>query len=153
MNFLSTKATAPLSDLMKHPATTIKTLLNDGAYKLYTDGSGYAQMAEITLPQGRVLVIKDYEELAAFAHYKSVMVLSPDDNILGSLNVVPEDRKRPHSTSRFFYGNELIGTGTGDIGMIIASQLLNIPLDPRQAPHTTIDPSVITSIKNFLQKR
>ena len=153
MNFSSTiKSTAPLSDLMKHPATILKNVSNDGAFKLYIEANGHAQRAEITLPEGRVIIIKDYEELPAYAHYKSVMVLSPQDAILGSLNIVPEDRKRPSSMSQFFDGNNtIIGTGSGDIGMAIASQLFNLPSDPRQSSTTFVDSAVISSIKTMLE--
>ena len=40
------------------------------------------------------------------------MVISPNNLILGSLNIVPEDRKRPSSKSHFFdVNNNLIGAG------------------------------------------
>jgi hypothetical protein len=138
-------------DSKGHPANILKTVQNNGAFKVYTDASGHVQRTEISLPEGRIIVIKDYETMPAYAHFKIVTVLSPQDITLGTLSIVPEDRKRPNSTSRFFDGNDLIGTGNGDIGIAIASQLITISVDPRQLAHSSVDPNVITSIKTFLQ--
>ncbi len=134
-----------------HPASILKTVQNNGAFKVYTDVTGHVQRTEVTLPEGRIIVIKDYETMPALSHYRTITVLSPKEVTLGSISIVPEDRKRPNSTSRFFDGNNLIGTGTGDIGVAIAMQLINISIDQRTASLASIDPNVITSIKTFLQ--
>jgi|SRR6185437_5734028 len=138
-------------DSKGHPATILKTVQNNGAFKVFTDITGYVQRTEVTVPEGKIIILKDYENTPAFAHYKVVTVLSPQELTLGTLTIVPEDRKRPNSASRFFEGNDLIGTGSGDIGIAIASQLISISVDPRQLSRSTVDPNVITSIKAFLQ--
>jgi hypothetical protein len=134
-----------------HPATILKTVQNNGAFKVYTDVTGHVQRTEIAVPEGRIIIIKDYETMPVLSHYRAVTVLSPQEVTLGALSIVPEDRKRPNSTSRFFDGNNLIGTGTGDIGIAIAMQLISISVDQRLVDRSSIDLNVITSIKAFLQ--
>lgn len=151
MDFSSILGSGSSNKESGHPATILTTVQNNGVYKLYTDVSGHVERTEITLPEGRVLIIKDYEKLAALSHYRRVTILSPQDITLGTLSIVPEDRKRPSSTSRFFDGNTLVGTGNGNIGIAIASQLTTISVDPMKLSRSSVDPNVITSIKGFLQ--
>jgi hypothetical protein len=152
MDFTSILAKPSAGDDFKgHPATILKKVDNNGALKVYTDISGHVQRTDIAVPGGRVIVIKDYETVPAYSHYKVVTILSPQDITLGTLSISPEDRKRPTSMSRFFDGNEMIGTGTGDIGMAIAHELLGVSADSLQGAHSSVDPNVITAIKAFLQ--
>jgi hypothetical protein len=134
-----------------HKATILKKVLNNGAYKIYADITGHVQRTEISLPEGKVIIIKDYEKVPAFAHYRSLTVLSSQDISLGSLSIVPEDRKLPNSSLRFYDGNTQIGSGSGDIGLAIADKLLGIEADPRRTAMSSVDPDIITSITNFLK--
>jgi len=151
MDFSSILAKPSADDFKGHPATILKKVENNGALKVYTDISGHVQRTDIAVPEGRVIIIKDYETVPIYSHYRIVTVLSPQDITLGTLSISPEDRKRPNSMSRFFNGSEMIGTGTGDIGMAIAHELLGVSEGSLQGMRSSIDPNVITSIKAFLQ--
>jgi len=151
MDFTSILA-KPTEDAFKgHQATILKKMDNNGALKVFTDTSGHVQRTDIAVPGGRVIVIKDYDTVPIYSHDKIVTVLSPQDITLGTLTISLEDRKRPTSMSRFFDGNDMIGTGTGDIGMAIAHELLGVTADSLQGAHSTVDANVITAIKAFLQ--
>lgn len=133
-----------------HKATILKKALDNGAYKLYQDVTGYVKRTEISLPEGKVILIKDYDEVPALAHYRTIAVLSPEEITLGSLSIVPEDRKLPNSSMRFYDGNTQIGSGSGDVGEAVANKLLNIVVDPRKISSSSVDPAVIASITSFL---
>lgn len=134
-----------------HKATILKNSLNNGAYKVYQDPSGRVQRTEIIVPEGKIIIIKDYDKIPVFSHYRSLTVLSPDDVTLGTLSIVPEDRRLPDSMLRFFTGNMQIGSGRGDIGAAIASKLINLETDPRKAATSNVDPDIITAITDFLK--
>lgn len=134
-----------------HKATILKNSLNNGAYKVYQDPSGHVQRTEIIVPEGKIVIIKDYDKVPVFSHYRSLTVYSSGDVSLGSLGIVPEDRRIPDSMLRFYNGNMQIGSGRGDIGVAIASNLLNLEVDPRKAATSKVDPDVIAAITEFLK--
>lgn len=151
MDFTSILAKPTEEAFKGHPATILKKMDKNGALKVFTDTSGHVQRTDIAVPGGRVIVIKDYDTLPIYSHYKIVTVLSPQDLTLGTLTISPEDRRRPTSMSRFFDGNDMIGTGTGDIGIAIAHELIGVTADSLHGIHSSVDPTVITTIKAFLQ--
>ncbi len=137
--------------LSEHPMVILKKVLNDGDYKVFQDKTGHAERIEIVVPEGKIVIIKDYEQVPTLAHYKKVDVFGKNDESLGSLEIFFEDRTMKNGTLRFFENKSQIGTGHGDIGIAIASQLLTLSLDPRLVSDSSIDPEVIASIKRMLQ--
>ena len=76
----------------------LKNSLNNGAYKVYQDPSGHVQRTEITVPEGKIIIIKDYDKIPMFLLIiEPLTVLSPEEITLGSLSIVPEDRRLPDS--------------------------------------------------------
>lgn len=136
-----------------HKATILKNSLNNGAYKVYQDPSGHVQRTEILVPGGKILIIKDYDKIPVFSHYRSLTVLSPDDVTRGTLSIVPEDRRIPNGMLRFYNGNMQIGSGTGDIGAAIAGKLLNFEADPRKLATAKVDDDIIAAITDFLKDK
>src|SRR5579862_6294267 len=85
-----------------HPFIILKRSLENGAVKVFQDHTGHAEKSEITLPKGKVIVIKDYEQVPALAHYKRIVVLSSEDFPLGTLEVFPQDKTMMTRTVRIF---------------------------------------------------
>src|ERR1700722_4922419 len=117
----------------KHPTSILRNMLHDGDVKVYQDISGHAERIEIFLPKGKVVLVKDYEKVPQLAGYKNMTVYSSQDEPLGSFDIFPANRDRVNGEVRFFSGTSQIGIGEGDVGLAIASQLLNFSLPPGQS--------------------
>jgi hypothetical protein len=138
---------------VSHPFIILKKMAENGALKVFQDHTGHAEKTEITVPKGKVVVIKDYEQVPALAHYKRIVVESAEGTPLGTLEVFPEDKTMMTRTVRIFQGTGQIGLGTGDIGMAIARKLLTINEDTRLSSDASIDAEVIEVINELLGSR
>ncbi|HSX08701.1 MAG TPA: hypothetical protein VLF93_00940 [Candidatus Saccharimonadales bacterium] len=136
-----------------HPFIIQKSSLENGAVKVFQDHTGHAEKTEIILPKGKIVIIKDYEQVPMLAHYKSIEVLSPEDSLLGRLEVFPQDKEMMTHSVRIFQGTGQIGTGSGNIGMAIARKFISLSEDPRLGADSFVDPEVIDAIKEFLSVR
>ncbi len=134
----------------KHPTSILRNMLHDGDVKIYQDISGHAERIEIYLPKGKVVLIKDYEEVPKLASYKNLSVYSAQDEPLGSFDIFPVNRDRVNGEVRFFNGTSQIGMGEGNVGLAIASQLLNFSLPSGSSTSASVDSDVIASIKELL---
>jgi hypothetical protein len=134
-----------------HETKILKHSYSEGSVKVYVDDTGHAQKTEITIPEGKVVVIKDYEKVPMLAQYRRVEMYSPDDEFIDSLDIFAEDRMSGNSNLRFFSGKYPIGTGMGDIGMIIAHKLTGTSLSLENVGTSSIDPEVITQIKQYFK--
>ncbi len=137
----------------KHFANILKHAMYDGAIKVFEDETGGAQRTEIVVPEGKVIVIKDFEKLPTLSQYKRIEVYSPDDEFLDALEIFPEDRMSGSSLLRVFYGRFPIGVGSGDLGMIIASKLTGSVMEPRHVGTSSVDDEVVTAIKKMLARK
>lgn len=129
----------------EHTAHILSYASDDGAIKTFKDETGHAERTEVSLPEGKVIIVKDYENVPTLAHYKKVIVTSSNDDPLGEISIFPEDRMGTSRLVRFFDGTSQIGRGTGNVGMAIAHQLLHMADDPREG--ASVDPEIISSIK------
>ena len=136
-----------------HPFIILKRSLENGALKVFQDHTGHAERTEINLPDGKVVVIKDYEQVPVLAHYKRIVVESTEGTPLGTLEVFPQDKSMMTRAVRIFQGTYQIGVGTGNIGMAIARQLMILSEDPRLGSDSSIDAEVIRVIKELLTSR
>jgi hypothetical protein len=134
-----------------HPFIILKHSSENGALKVFQDHTGHAERTEINLPKGKVVIIKDYEQVPALAHYKRIVVLSAEDTPLGTLEVFPQDKTMMTRAVRIFEGTSQIGVGTGNIGMAIARKMMTLNEDPRLGSDSGIDEEVIEVIKELLQ--
>lgn len=137
----------------KHPAIILKRTMMDGSVRVYEDSTGGAERTDIIVPEGKVVVHKDYELLVTLAQFKKIVVLSKDDEVKGSIDVIARDRTSPKPVYRFFYNRSEIGGGYGDIGMFLAHKLLGGVMDARTGVGTTVDDEVISTIKEILQSK
>ena len=136
-----------------HPFIIQKSSLENGAVKVFQDHTGHAEKTEIDLPKGKVVVIKDYDEVPALAHYKRIVVFSKENTPLGTLEVFPQNKDMMNGPVRIFEGTAQIGVGYGSIGMAIARQLMTFSEDPRFGTGSSIDSEVIEVIKELLNTR
>lgn len=136
-----------------HPAVILKRTLYEGNVKIYEDAKGIAERCEISLPEGKIVVYKDYEVSEKLAKYKRIDILSLEDNLKGTIDIIPRDRTSPRPGYRFFYERSEIGSGSGDIAIYIAQKFLGESLGSRSAIGTEVDEEVISTIKSVLQSK
>ena len=136
-----------------HPAIILKHTLHDGNIKIFEDAKGIAERTEIIIPEGKVVVYKDYEVSEKLAMYKKIDIFSVEDELRGTIDIMPHDRTSPYPAYRFFYEKAEIGGGKGDIALFIGQNFLGENLDSRSGIGTTVDEEVISTIKRVLQTK
>jgi hypothetical protein len=136
-----------------HNATLLRKRLEDGKVKVYTDPKGVAERVEIQVPNGLVVVFKDYGFSRALAHYKMIEILDGDMQPLGKIELEPTNRTVSHTDYRFFYEQSEIGRGSGDIGLFIAQKLVSRAIQPRSGGSTGVDDEIITTINSVLNSK
>lgn len=136
-----------------HNANLLRQRLEDGKVKVYTDPKGVSERVEIQVPNGLVVVFKDYGFSRTLAHYKTIEVLDMEMQPLGTIELQPTNRLITHTDYRFFYEGSEIGKGNGDIGLFIAQALVSNTIQPRSGKGTGVDGEVITTINNILNQK
>ena len=136
-----------------HNATLLRQRLEEGKVKVYTDSKGVSERVEIQVPNGLVVVYKDYGFSPTLAHYKSIEILDLEKQTLGTIELDPTNRTVSHTDYRFFYEKSEIGRGNGDIGLLIAQQMVNRTIQPRSGKGTGVDGEVITTIYSILNSK
>jgi len=135
-----------------HSATFLKRNVLDGKIRVFEDEKGGAERAEILIPEGKVVIIKDYEEAPQFAKYQRVDCYSLRDELLGTLTIIQDNRFL--KDYRFYDGNMPLGRGNGDIVAAIAQKLLGEEvMDPRYVAGSTIDAVVVETIKHMFPRK
>lgn len=150
MDFSFLSGGSKQEELQIHPTPILTKVYSEGVVKVFHDTTGHAERVEIALPQGKVIVVKDFEKLPTLAHYRKVQITSNNDEVRGTLDIIPSSRQLTNSASRFYEGKIPIGTGSGNIGMAIARQMLPLGDDPRNASDSYVDAEVISEIKALL---
>jgi hypothetical protein len=136
-----------------HNATLLRHRLEDGKVKVYTDSKGVSERTEIQMPNGLVIVYKDYGFSRMLAHYKTIEILDMEKQPLGTIELQPTNRLIAHTDYRFFYERSEIGRGSGDIGLLLAQELVSHTIQPRSGKGTGVDGEIVTTIKNILNSK
>jgi hypothetical protein len=131
-----------------HKATILKKVLADGRIKVYRDAVDAVEKTEISLPEGKVIINKDYEKVARLSRFKKIDIYSNEDTLLESIDIETEE-SMVHSY-RFYLRSSPIGRGFGDIATCIANAFVEGSLDPRYLQGSSVDEEVITTIKSIL---
>jgi hypothetical protein len=137
--------------LGEHKATILKKIIADGNVKIYTDPQGVVEKTDISIPEGKIVVIKDYEVTARLAKYKKIDVYSNTEQKLDTVDIISENSMM-HTYTFYFHGNA-IGKGSGDLGTALASGFFPDAVDPRLLAGSAVDPEVIKVIKDVLQEK
>lgn len=138
---------------MGQHATLLRERLEDGKVKIYQDPKAIAERVEIQVPEGLVVIYKDYGFAKTLAHYKRIDILGIDGQLRGSIDMIPQDRTVTHTAYRFFYEGSEIGKGNGDIGLFVAQKLVSRNVAPRSGMGTGIDDEIITTIQHVLASK
>lgn len=136
-----------------HSANLLRMRLEDGKVKVYTDSKGVAERDEIQVPEGLVVVYKDFGFSRSLAHYKKIEILDMDMQLRGTIELTPTNRLVAHTDYSFFYEHSMIGKGKGDIGLLIAQKLVSHAIQPRSGQGSGVDDEIITTIKSILSSK
>jgi hypothetical protein len=136
-----------------HNATLLRQRLEDGKVKVFTDPKGVSERTEIQMPNGLVVVYKDYSFSRTLAHYKSIEILDMEKQPLGTIELEPANRLVTHTDYRFFYEKSEIGRGNGDVGLFLAQKLVSKSIQPRSGKGTGVDDEVVTTILSILNSK
>jgi hypothetical protein len=135
----------------EHPTTILKHTMADGKVMVYADDKGGAERAEISAPNGTVVLIKDYETTPEFAKYKRIVCYNLDKELKGTIDIIQEGEIKMHPGFKFYDKNQEIGTGSGDIVSFIAQKLLGEDIiDPRYAAGALVSEEVIDTINRMI---
>lgn len=132
-----------------HKATILKKVLAEGRIKIYRDSRDSVERTEISVPDGKVVILKDYEEVARLSKFKKIDIYSSEDTLLDTLDVIT-DSSMIHSY-KFYFHNSPIGRGNGDIAMCLVQSLVEGSADPRLLAGSSVDPQVIEVIQKVLK--
>ncbi|HVF68987.1 MAG TPA: hypothetical protein VNA13_00295 [Xanthomonadales bacterium] len=132
-----------------HKATILKKEMADGQIKVYRDSRDSVERTEITVPDGKVIITKDYEEVARLSKFKKIDIYSNEDTHLDSIDIIT-DSSMIHSY-KFYFHNSAIGRGYGDIALCLMQGFQEGTVDPRLLTGSTVDPEVIETIQKILK--
>ncbi len=132
-----------------HRATILKKVMAEGKIKIYRDSRDSVERTEISVPDGKVVILKDYEEVARLSKFKKIDIYSSEDTLLDTLDIIT-DSSMIHSY-KFYFHNSPIGRGNGDIAMCLVQTLIEGSADPRLLAGSAIDPQVVEIIQKVLK--
>ncbi len=132
-----------------HKATILKKEMAEGRIKVYRDSRDSVERTEITVPDGKVVITKDYEEVARLSKFKKIDIYSAEDTLLDSLDIIT-DSSMIHSY-KFYFHNTPVGRGFGDMAMCLVQSLVEGSADPRLLQGSSVDPEVIEVIQKVLK--
>ena len=136
-----------------HPTIILKRTYMDGNIKIFVDSTGGAEKTEILVPEGKVVVYKDFEITPVLSKYKKIQILTVDDELHGSMDLIARDRNSPVPVYRVFFERSELGSANGDIGMLIAHKLLGGSMDASAGIGSSIDDEIINTIKRVLHSK
>ncbi len=136
-----------------HPAIILKRTFMDGNIKVFVDSTGGAEKTEILVPEGKVVVYKDFEITPEMSRYKKIDILTIEDELHGTMDLIVRDRTNPRPVYRVFFERGELGSANGDIGMLIAHKLLGGNIDTSAAIGSSIDDEVIDTLKRVLHSK
>ena len=134
-----------------HRATILKKVLSEGKIKVFRDPTDAVEKTEITLDKGKIVIHKDYEQVARLSKFKRIDIYSQDDTLLDSIDIVTEE-SIIHSYT-FYFHKSPIGRGNGNLDECIISAFAEGSIDPRYLQGSSVDQEVITTIKKILEEK
>lgn len=137
-----------------HQVNILRHILADGKVKVFQDEKGAAERVEIETPKGMVIVYKEYRQAASLSRYTKVEVTSLDNEPVGTIDIVTDVANLLHPVSKFFIGTSMLGQGTGDVAMYVASKFISdVALDTRYIVGSSVDQEVIETIQKMLDRK
>jgi hypothetical protein len=131
-----------------HKANILKKVLAEGKIKIFRDAADAVERTDIIVPNGKVVITKDYEAVARLSKFKKIDIYSSEDTLLDSLDIIT-DSSMIHSY-KFYFHNSPVGRGFGDIAMCLIQSLIEGSADPRLLTGSSVDPEVVATIKDIL---
>lgn len=132
-----------------HTATILKKVLLDGKVKVFRNPTDTVEKTVITLVNGKIVIHKDFEQIARLSKFKSIDIYSSDETLLDSIDIITEE-SIIHSYT-FYIDRSPIGRGHGDIDECIVNAFVEGSIDPRFLQGSSVDGEVITTIRNVLE--
>ncbi len=132
-----------------HRATILKKEMAEGRIKIFRDSRDSVERTEISVSDGKVVITKDYEQVARLSKFKKIDIYSTEDTPLDSLDIIT-DSSMIHSY-KFYFHNSPIGRGYGDLAMCLIQSLVEGSADPRLLAGSSVDPQVLEVIQKVLK--
>jgi len=136
-------------------ASILKQVLFDGKYKVFGNTTGDQEKIEISLDNGRSIVFyKEIQLDRQIERFKS-MEICEGSSFLEKMDLFASDHFSKSPTYRFYFSQVTIGTGEGDVALVIASKLLGetSPLDPRFLGGSSVDEAVMKEIRRVVENK
>jgi hypothetical protein len=147
----------------KHHPIYLRQTLMDGKILVYDEGKAFneyerrnhgAERMEISIPEGKVCVIKDYDVDPKELRYRGIECFSTSGELLDTINIMQEPLITYTPSVKFYYGNAGLGRGSGNIGMFIAQKLFGEGImDPRYVTGSQVSEEVITLLFRIYNRK